>query len=81
LRDNTFFATINLKDRAGEAVMIDARPSDAIALALRVDCPIFVNEEVIRASRNTVSSGEEESVSGSEDDWPDVIGEAGDLPM
>jgi bifunctional DNase/RNase len=81
LRDNTFFATINMKDRGGEPVMIDARPSDAIALALRVDCPIFVNEDVIRASRNTVASGEEESVAGSEDEWPDVIGEAGDLPM
>jgi len=82
LRDNTFFALIIMKDRAGDAVMIDARPSDAIALALRVDCPIFVNEEVIQASRNTVTSGEEEEgVTGSEDEWPDVIGEAGDLPM
>jgi bifunctional DNase/RNase len=82
LRDNTFFAMIIMKDRAGDSVMIDARPSDAIALALRVDCPIFVNEEVIQASRNTVTSGEEEeSVAGSEDEWPDVIGEAGDLPM
>lgn len=82
LRDNTFFALIDMKDRAGETVMIDARPSDAIALALRVDCPIYVNEEVIRASRNTVASGEEEEgVSGSDEEWPDVIGEAGDLPM
>jgi hypothetical protein len=72
---------IIMKDRAGDSVMIDARPSDAIALALRVDCPIFVNEEVIQASRNTVASGEEEGVAGSEDEWPDVIGEAGDLPM
>jgi bifunctional DNase/RNase len=81
LRDNTFFAMIIMKDRAGDSVMIDARPSDAIALALRVDCPIFVNEEVIRASRNTVTSAEEEGAEGSEDEWPDVIGEAGDLPM
>jgi hypothetical protein len=82
LRDNTFFAMIIMKDRAGDSVMIDARPSDAIALALRVDCPIFVNEEVIQASRNTVTSAEEEEgTSGSEDEWPDVIGEAGDLPM
>jgi bifunctional DNase/RNase len=72
---------IMMKDRAGESVLIDARPSDAIALALRVDCPIFVNEEVIQASRNTVTSSEEESVSGAEEEWPDVIGEAGDLPM
>jgi hypothetical protein len=72
---------IIMKDRAGESLMIDARPSDAIALALRVDCPIYVNEEVIRASRNTVSNAEEESANLSEEEWPDVIGEAGDLPM
>src|SRR5436853_5800218 len=82
LRDNTFYAAIMMRSRAGEALRIDARPSDAIALALRVDCPIFVNEEVIRASRNTVSGGEEEEgVSAADEEWPDVIGEAGDLPM
>jgi uncharacterized protein len=81
LRDNTFFAVIAMKSRGGDSIMIDARPSDAIALALRADCPIYVNEEVIRASRNTVSGSEEESGSSTEEDWPDVIGEAGDLPM
>jgi bifunctional DNase/RNase len=81
LRDNTFFAEIVLKGSTGEAILVDARPSDAIALALRADCPIFVNEEVIRASRNTVSDNIEESVSGADEEWPDVIGEAGDLPM
>jgi uncharacterized protein len=81
LRDNTFFAVIAMRSSGGDAVMIDARPSDAIALALRADCPIYVNEEVIRASRNTVSGGEEESGSAADEEWPDVIGEAGDLPM
>ncbi len=82
LRDNTFFAVIEMRNQAGESLMLDARPSDAIALALRADSPIYVNEEVIRASRNTVSAAEEEeSGAGSEDEWPDVIGEAGDLPM
>ena len=81
LRDNTFFAEIVLKGSSGEIILIDARPSDAIALALRADCPIFVNEEVIRASRNTVSDNVEESISGADEEWPDVIGEAGDLPM
>ena len=82
LRDNTFFAVIEMRNSSGEALMLDARPSDAIALALRADCPIFVNEEVIRASRNTVASGEEEEpATGEEDEWPDIIGEAGDLPM
>jgi bifunctional DNase/RNase len=81
LRDNTFFAMIVMKNRAGESIMIDARPSDAIALALRTDCAMYVNEEVIRASRNTVSGAEEEEASASDEEWPDVIGEAGDLPM
>lgn len=81
LRDNTFFAVIVMKRSAGESILIDARPSDAIALALRADCPIFVNEDVIRASRNTVTDNVEESVSGADEEWPDVIGEAGDLPM
>jgi uncharacterized protein len=81
LRDNTFFAVIEMRNNAGAALMLDSRPSDAIALALRADCPIFVNEEVIRASRNTVGGVTEESVENADEEWPDVIGEAGDLPM
>jgi bifunctional DNase/RNase len=84
LRDNTFFAVIEMRSSDGSPMMLDSRPSDAIALALRADCPIFVDMEVIRASRNTVASGEEgmEEAEGSEEEeWPDVIGEAGDLPM
>lgn len=80
LRDNTFYAVIEMRNSAGEMVLLDARPSDAIALALRADCPIFVNEEVINASRNTIVE-ETEGESVKEDEWPDVIGEAGDLPM
>ncbi|HEX6852365.1 MAG TPA: bifunctional nuclease family protein [Candidatus Polarisedimenticolaceae bacterium] len=49
LRDNTFFALIHL-DRAGEKLAIDARPSDAMALALRVRVPIFVAESVLQKS-------------------------------
>ncbi|MBK5296400.1 MAG: bifunctional nuclease family protein [Vicinamibacteria bacterium] len=46
LKENTFFAVIYLTVR-GEAVLIDARPSDAIALALRTKAPIYVEEDVI----------------------------------
>jgi bifunctional DNase/RNase len=46
LRENTFFAVIHVAVR-GEALLIDARPSDAIALALRTKSPIYVEEEVI----------------------------------
>jgi bifunctional DNase/RNase len=83
LRDNTFFAVIEMRTSDGAKMMLDARPSDAIALALRSDCPIFVDAEVIRASRNTVAEGDALSSEAStdEEEWPDVIGEAGDLPM
>jgi uncharacterized protein len=56
LRDETFFAVIWL-ERQGSIISIDSRPSDALALALRVDCPIFVEEEVLKSSRlaNAVS--------------------------
>jgi bifunctional DNase/RNase len=64
-------------------MVLDSRPSDAIALALRADCPIYVDMEVIKASRNTLPTedAEESEMSQSEEEWPDVIGEAGDLPM
>jgi bifunctional DNase/RNase len=81
LRDNTFFAVIEMRNNAGEFVTLDSRPSDAIALALRADCPIFVNEEVIHASRSVGEGQEEEETASEEEEWPDVIGEAGDLPM
>ena len=83
LRDNTFFAVIEMRMSDGNRMVLDSRPSDAIALALRADCPIYVDAEVIKASRNTLPSEEEggEESSLSEEEWPDVIGEAGDLPM
>ncbi len=51
LRENTFFAVIHI-DMDGDTMAIDSRPSDAIALALRTDAPIYVTEEVINNSRN-----------------------------
>jgi len=50
LRDDTFFAIIWV-EREGQIISIDSRPSDALALALRVDCPIFVEDEVLKTSR------------------------------
>jgi bifunctional DNase/RNase len=57
LRDDTFYAVIWL-DHAGETVAMDARPSDAIALALRWDCPIYVNREVLDNSRQSASGAQ-----------------------
>ena len=83
LRDNTFFAVIEMRTGDGNRMVLDSRPSDAIALALRADCPIVVDVEVIKASRNSSATDEElsEDSVGAEEEWPDVIGEAGDLPM
>ena len=50
LKDDTFFAVLWLT-QGGEVVTIDARPSDAIALALRADCPIYVAEPVLAVAK------------------------------
>jgi uncharacterized protein len=54
LRDDTFFATLWLR-QDGEQLAIDARPSDAIALALRADCPIYVSEQVMQSAKLNTS--------------------------
>lgn len=56
LRGDTFHATIWM-DQAGEVVAIDSRPSDAIALALRSDCPIFVSREVFEHAKQASNGG------------------------
>jgi bifunctional DNase/RNase len=50
LRDDTFFAVIWL-ERDGRIISVDSRPSDALAVALRLDCPIFVDDEVLKTSK------------------------------
>jgi uncharacterized protein len=50
LKDDTFYAQLWLR-QGEEPVVVDARPSDAIALALRADCPIYVTEQVMQQAR------------------------------
>ncbi len=57
LREETYYAVIWM-EQGGERVVIDARPSDAIALALRWDCPIFVSRQVLEHSRQTVNGNQ-----------------------
>jgi hypothetical protein len=66
LIDNTFYAVIEMV-MEGRKLLLDSRPSDAIALALRVDCPIFVSEDVIRNSRNTIDGSQLEAVEHEEE--------------
>ena len=55
LKENTFYATIHVGTPRG-AVVVDARPSDAIALALRTRSKIFVDEAVIQSARSVEMS-------------------------
>jgi bifunctional DNase/RNase len=55
LRDDTFYAVIWM-EREGKVLSIDARPSDALALALRLDCPIYVDDEVLKNSKQAGAS-------------------------
>jgi bifunctional DNase/RNase len=50
LKDDTFYAVIWL-EREGSLISVDSRPSDALALALRLDCPIFVDDSVLKTSK------------------------------
>ena len=54
LKDDTFYALIWL-ERDGELISVDSRPSDALALALRLDCPIYVEDTVLKTSKATNS--------------------------
>jgi uncharacterized protein len=57
LREDTFYAVIWV-ERNGQIISIDSRPSDALALALRADCPIYVDEEVLKTSKNASATAE-----------------------
>lgn len=50
LRDDTFYAVIWI-EREGRFISVDSRPSDALAVAMRLDCPIFVEDEVLKSSK------------------------------
>ena len=57
LKEDTFYAVIWL-ERDGHIISIDSRPSDALAIALRLDCPIFVDDEVLKSSKLAASMSE-----------------------
>ena len=74
LRDNTFYALIEMSDKKNKMTVLDARPSDAIALALRLDCAIYVEQKVIEISASSHSQNETDEVTQPTEDWPDLIG-------
>lgn len=75
LKDNTFFATIHLSV-AERTFAVDARPSDAIALALRMNSPIFVSEEVIEKSQTISLDKEAQGTAEGKDEskkWEEIL--------
>jgi hypothetical protein len=73
LVNNVFYATIHFV-MDGKDILVDARPSDAIALALRTDSPIYVREEVIEKSRKIDLTQKEEGKEKSEPQkWEEIL--------
>ena len=72
LRNNTYYALIYF-DHKGKEVSIDARPSDALALSLRTDAPIFVAEEVIKKSTQIDLKAEPEDKSEQGKKWQEIL--------
>lgn len=77
LVENTFYALIEFTDPNGNVISIDSRPSDAIAVALRLDCPIFVVQKVLDLSASNTKQNEtdleSDELSKSGEEWPDLI--------
>lgn len=73
LRDNTFFAELYLLKDEQEGVMLDARPSDAIALALRMGVPIYLSEKVANQMLNITELIDEEVAKKLEEITKDIL--------
>ena len=73
LRDDTFFAVIWM-EQGGESIVLDSRPSDAIALALRWDCPIYAARTVLDNARQ-VADGAQSSSSDEMRRWLENLGD------
>jgi uncharacterized protein len=78
LKENTFYAQIYLAHENGQIVLLDARPSDAIALALRFDTSIYIANHILEltmtseTANNTLKSEIKDTETVSEE-WPDII--------
>jgi hypothetical protein len=71
LKENTYYALLYIKPDGSE-LAVDSRPSDAIALALRTEAPIFVNQEVLDKSRQ-LDARESEFSEDNKDKWTEIL--------
>lgn len=73
IRDNTYYARLHFAGPKGGEFDLDARPSDAIALALRFDAPIFIDDQVIEKSRHDASEAEAADQTEEGKKWADYL--------
>ena len=80
LRENTYFARIELRTREGAGLQIDSRPSDAISIALRTKSPIYVAKQVLESSSELHEAPEQQDnatdqnlASVSRDKWAEIL--------
>jgi hypothetical protein len=72
LKNNTYFAVIHINHN-GKEMSIDARPSDALAISLRMGAPIFVAEDVIKKSSQVEITAEPEDTSEQGKRWQEIL--------
>jgi hypothetical protein len=72
LKDNTYYALLHL-EVDNKRLVVDSRPSDAIAIALRTNAPIFVEESVIKKSAKVDLSTKGDKVVTEAGDWEDIL--------
>ena len=72
LRENTFYAWIHLKV-GGKEIKIDSRPSDALAIALRMRARIYVNEKLLQHCEHAVVEGEQEITDEESKKWTEIL--------
>ncbi len=78
LKENTFYAQIYLTGEKGQTILLDARPSDAIALALRFDTSIYIANHILELTMagdtlNNSAQTETADIQNTAEDWPDII--------
>ncbi len=80
LKENTYFAQIQMRARDGRAIQIDSRPSDAISLALRTKSPIYVAKQVLEVSSElhevaaTEAGATDQNLAGvARDKWSEIL--------
>jgi len=72
LKDTTFYAVIYLNSNKGD-MELDSRPSDAVALAVRSETPIYVMEDILDQSAVDMSTIEEEAATSQKDEWLEML--------